>query len=483
MNHRSAIELHDAFLEGKITAVEIVEDHLKRISQSDPKLHAFLAVFGDRALERAKALDEKKNQGKPLGKLAGIPIALKDNIHVKDEFTTCGSKILKNYRAPFDSTVTKLIESEDGIIIGKTNLDEFAMGSSMENSAFGVSRNPWALDCSPGGSSGGSAVAVSAGMCPIALGSETGGSVRQPAAFCGLVGLKPSYGRVSRYGLVAFGSSLDQISAFANNVKDTALIMDVIGKHCDHDSTSVASPNFSNLEACGKPIEQSTIGVPWAFLENLDPEMEKNFKESLKVFENLGVKVVELKLPIFKYSIATYYILSTAEASTNLARFDGIRYGLRSSNARSLDDIYDLSRDEGFGPEVKNRILLGTFVLSSGHMDDFYRKAQQVRTLFIEQCREAFAKCDMIAFPTTPSAAFKFGEIKSVVDMYLQDIFTTPANLAGLPAMNVPSGITHDGKPMGLQLMGPQLQEDKVFQFAHAFETARGPFATPPEVL
>jgi aspartyl-tRNA(Asn)/glutamyl-tRNA(Gln) amidotransferase subunit A len=475
MTIQSAFDIKEQFLSGKTSAEKIVQTHLDKISQIDPKVHAFLAVFSQRALEKAKALDKKKENGSSLGKLAGIPIALKDNMHVKGEVTTCGSKILENYCATFDATITRLIEEEDGIVIGKTNLDEFAMGSSMENSAFFLSNNPWNLQCTPGGSSGGSAVAVAARLCPLSLGSDTGGSIRQPAAFCGLVGFKPTYGRISRYGLVAFGSSLDQIGPFATCVKDAALMMEVLGKHCKKDSTSLDIPQENFLGECGKSIQGKKIGVPRSFLQNLHPESAQNFEDSLKIFESLGATIVELDLPILKYSLATYYILSTAEAATNLARYDGIRYGYRSKEANNLSDIYDLSREDGFGDEVKNRILLGTYVLSSGHKGSFYNKAQKVRTLFIEAFAKAFTSCDVIAMPTTPEPAFKFGAIQSTLQMYLQDIFTTPANLAGLPAMSLPSGLTKNNMPLGLQLVGPVLQDRVVFRFASAFEKAMAP--------
>ena len=474
MNTPSAFELREAFAQGETTAKNIVENSIQRIKKRDGEIGAFLKVLNERALKRAQALDAKRQAGKPLGKLAGVPIAIKDNMHIRSEITTCGSRFLTNYLAPFDATVVRLLEEEDALIIGKTNLDEFAMGSSMENSAFHMTKNPLDLKRSPGGSSGGSAAAVTAGFCPLALGSDTGGSIRQPASFCGIVGFKPTYGRVSRYGLVAFGSSLDQIGPFSTTVKDTALIMDVIAKHCEKDSTSLETPKTSHLSHLTTSLKGKKIGVPWSYLDTLDKTVAKHFKESLKVFEDLGTQIIEVKLPILKHSIACYYILSNAEASTNLARFDGIRYGVRSEKATTLDEIYDMSREDGFGDEVKNRILLGTFVLSSGYKEAFYKKAQQVRTLFIEEFNTAFAKCALIAMPTTPKPAFEIASIHSPLEMYLQDIFTTPANLAGLPAISIPSGNSCDAMPLSLQLIGPVLHDSEVLSAAHAYETTRG---------
>jgi aspartyl-tRNA(Asn)/glutamyl-tRNA(Gln) amidotransferase subunit A len=472
MHNLSAIEIRDKFLRGELTAVAIVQTYLDRIAKLDGKVGAFLTVFNERALNKAKALDAKRAAGEKLGKLAAIPVAIKDNIHVKGEFSTCASKILKNYRAPFDSTVVKLLEAEDAIIIGKTNLDEFAMGSSTENSALQQTHNPWNLKCSPGGSSGGSAAAVAARLCPLSFGSDTGGSIRQPAALCGIAGFKPTYGRVSRFGLVAFGSSLDQIGPFATCVSDIALVMEVLGRHCERDSTSIASPPEEHLKSLSPSVIGMRIGVPWQFLEQLSPEPKKLFKESLEVLKKQGAELVDIDLDILKYSIAVYYILATAEASTNLARFDGIRYGLRSEKAKNLDEVYELSKEEGFGNEVKRRILLGTYVLSAGYQDAYYKKAQKVRTLMIRRFKEAFKLCDLVAMPVAPSATFESGSIKDPLQMYLEDIYTIPSNLAGLPAISIPNGFTHDNKPVGLQLIGPQKCEKRVFQAAYAYEQA-----------
>jgi aspartyl-tRNA(Asn)/glutamyl-tRNA(Gln) amidotransferase subunit A len=477
----SAVQLRDAFSKGEYTAEAILESTLQRVDAYDGQLGAFLHVCRERAREKAKALDKKRAEGKPIGKLAGVPIALKDNIHVQGELTTCASKFLTNYRAVFDATVTKLLEEEDAILIGKTNLDEFAMGSSTENSALLKTHNPWNLKCVPGGSSGGSAAAVAARLCPIAFGSDTGGSVRQPAALCGIFGFKPTYGRVSRFGLVAFGSSLDQISPFATTAEDIGLIMEVVGKHCSRDSTSIAQKSEDYLGQLGQGIKGMKIGVPRNFVKDVQPEAKANFDQALETLKSLGAEIIDVDLDILKNAISVYYILATAEASTNLARFDGVRYGQRSTKAQTLDDVYDLSKEEGFGAEVKRRILLGTYVLSSGYKDAYYKKAQQVRTLIIQTYQKIFEQCDLIATPVSPYPAFEIGAIQDPLQMYLADIFTIPANLAGLPAISVPSGFTQDGKPIGLQLTGPQRQDVRVCRAAHAFEKATT-FAgvTPP---
>lgn len=469
---QSALEQHLEFKAKSRSAVDIVSTYLDRIERLDPQIGAFLSVCRDRALTKAELLDKKLRDNKPIGKLAGIPVAVKDNINVANEITTCGSKILENFRSPYDATSIRLIEEEDGIIIGKTNCDEFAMGSSTEHSAYKMTKNPWALSCTPGGSSGGSGAAVAARLCPMALGSDTGGSVRQPGALCGIPAFKPTYGRVSRFGLVAYGSSLDQIGPMATSVEDIALMMEVIGQKCEKDSTSVQLGPESYLDKIKEPITGFKIGVPWQFLEGLSATSRKNFDDSLEVLKGLGATISDVDLSILKHSLATYYIIATAEASTNLARFDGIRYGHRSKSAKTLDDVYDLSREEGFGAEVKRRILLGTFVLSAGYQDAYYRKAQKVRSLIISKFAKAFSGCDLIAIPTVPNAAFELGSITDPIQMYLEDIYTIGANLAGIPAISVPSGFTQDKKPLGLQLMGPQLADVRVCHAAYAFQEA-----------
>ncbi len=470
----SAIAIKEKFLQGDLTAQAIAASFLNRIENYDGKIGAFLSVFKDRALAKAKKLDERKKNGDKFGKLAAIPIAIKDNILVKDELNTCASKFLTNYKAPYDATVTSLIESEDGIIIGKTNLDEFGFGSSTENSALKKTYNPWNLKCTPGGSSGGSAAAVAARMCPIALGSDTGGSIRLPAAFCGILGLKPTYGRVSRFGLVAFGSSLDQIGPLTTNTADAALALEVIARHCHKDSTSVCKPQENYVSALSSNIKGMRVGVPYHFLKHLTGDAKENFNLSIEHLKSLGAHIVDIDLDILKHSIPVYYILATAEASTNLARFDGIRYGVRSQQAKTLDDVYDLSREDGFGKEVKRRIALGTYVLSAGYKDAFYKKAQKVRTLIIQRYQEVFKTCDLVASPVAPSAAFEIGQIKDSLQMYLEDIYTISINLAGLPAVSVPSGFASNGMPLGLQLIGKQWDDAKVLNVAFAFETLTG---------
>lgn len=475
-------DLRDAFLKGDLSAANIAEATLKRIETLDGKTGAFLSVFSERLMKKAKALDEKRSQKKPLGKLAAIPVALKDNIHVQGEMTTCGSKFLSNYRAVFDATVTRLIEEEDALIIGKTNMDEFAMGSSTENSAYQLTKNPWNLACTPGGSSGGSAAAVAARFCPLAFGSDTGGSIRQPAAFSGIVGFKPTYGRVSRFGLVAFGSSLDQIGPFSTNVADTAVVMEVIGRHCQYDATSLNIPQDNIVQKLSSPIKGSKIGIPWSFLHQLNSEAKENFNQSVEILKSLGCTFIDVDLKVLEHAIAVYYVLATAEASTNLARFDGIRYGNRSKRATNLEEVYDFSRQEGFGSEVKRRIMLGTYVLSAGYQDAYYKKAQKVRTLIIQKFKKAFEQCQIILTPTAPFSAFELGALQDPLQMYLQDIYTVPANMAGLPAVSVLSGFCHAGKPFGLHFTGPQMHDADVLRFAHQFEQAAGlSKKTPPQ--
>ncbi len=476
--HLSAIELRNAFVQGEVSAEAIATHFLARIQKFDPKLRSFLSVLEERALIKAKSLDHKRSKNQPLGKLAGIPIAIKDNMHIAGENTTCASKFLEHYKAPFDASAVRFLEEEDALLLGKTNLDEFAMGSSTEHSAYFSTNNPWNLRCVPGGSSGGSAAAVSARLALLGTGSDTGGSIRQPASFCGIVGFKPTYGRVSRYGLVAFGSSLDQIGPLANTVSDCALAMEVMGKPCLHDATCSSLPQepFSPQ----KNLKGAVIGIPESLLEDLAPDIQKNFREAIDVMRSLGARTMTVDLDLLKTSIAVYYILATAEASTNLARFDGIRYGKRSAAAKTLEEIYEYSRKEGFGREVKRRIMLGTFVLSAGYQDAYYRKAQKVRAKILSAFQNAYALCDAIAMPVTTSGAFETGAIQDPVQMYLQDIFTVPANLGGLPAISVPSGYDKNHLPLGLQLIGAQMSDARVMQYAYAYEQATHWVTTPP---
>ena len=472
MHTLSALELHRHFVQGDLSAQSIAEHFLSRIQRYDANTDAFLEVFHEEILQQAKELDQKKKEGKPLGALAGVPIAVKDNIHMQGKITTCGSLSCANYRAVFEATAIQSLRRQDALFIGKTNMDEFAMGSSTESSAFKKTKNPWNLSCTPGGSSGGSSAAVAARYCPLSLGSDTGGSIRQPASFCNIVGFKPTYGRVSRYGLVAFASSLDQIGPFATTVEDIAYIMETLGCHCPKDATSLKVPQEPYLSRLQKPVQGLKVGVPYRFLQHLSAQAKQNFDAALITLQDLGACLVDVSLDTLQHSVAIYYILATAEASTNLARFDGIRYGLRSCKATTLEEVYELSKQEGFGAEVKNRILLGTYVLSSGYKDAYYKKAQKVRALMIQQLNEAFTSCDLIAMPSTPVTPFQIGSIQDPLQMYLQDIYTIPANMAGLPAISVPSGKDQEGKPFGLQLMGPIKQDGLVLQMAHHFEMA-----------
>lgn len=470
MYRKSATQLRSAFVSGELSASEIVHYFIRRIISFDKKIQAFLSIFSDQALLRATYLDKKRASGATLGKLAGIPIVVKDNIHISGEKTTCASKILQNYYAPFDSTVVQLLLEEDAIILGKTNLDEFAMGSSTENSHFFPTKNPWNLNCVPGGSSGGSAAALAARVCAMALGSDTGGSVRQPASFNGIVGFKPTYGRISRHGLVAFASSLDHVGLFTSNVEDTVLFMDILASPCQYDATSIQSPAPSYRKEVEESITNKKIGVPWEFLSHLPSETKDNFTQSLAIFQDLGVEIVDISLDSWKHSIAIYCVIAMAEASTNLSRFDGIRYGYRTSNATNLEELYKLTRAEGFGKEVKKRILLGTYVLSEEYQNAYYKKAQKIRTLIVQEFNKAFQISDVIALPTTPSAAFELSSIRDPLEMYLQDIHTAAANLAGVPAISIPSGFNKEGKPLGFQLIGPQCMDGKVLCFAHKFQ-------------
>lgn len=482
MHHLSAIELNQKFVNGELKAEAIVSHFLERIHRLDPQVKAFLAVLDARALKKAKELDQKRARGEKLGRLAGVPIGIKDNIHIAGEITTCASKFLTHYKAPFDATVVRLLEEEDACLIGKTNLDEFAMGSSCENSALQKTHNPWNLKTSPGGSSGGSGAAVAARMVPIALGSDTGGSVRLPASFCGIIGFKPTYGRVSRYGLVAYGSSLDQIGTLTTNSQDAALVQEILGRHCEKDSTSLPMKPDVIQSHFNKRLEGLKVGVAWEFVKDLAEEPKKTFMGALETLKSLGATLVDINLSTLKYSLAVYYIVACAEASTNLARFDGIRYGLRSEKAKTLEEVYDLSKEEGYGAEVKRRIMLGTYVLSKGYQDAYYKKAQKVRRLMLDQYKAAFQSCDLIASPVSPFAAFEIGSIKDPLQMYLEDIYTISINLAGLPAVSVPAGFTKNGLPMGLQLIGPQTHDAKVLQASYAFEQTSGHYQKMPEL-
>jgi aspartyl/glutamyl-tRNA(Asn/Gln) amidotransferase, A subunit len=446
-----------------------IEQTLTNAERLNESLNSFLSIERDHATARA---DELENGTEPTA-LFGTPIAIKDNICTKGMRTSCGSQILNNYKAQYDATAIKRLNDAGAIVVGKTNMDEFAMGSSNENSAFGTVKNPWDLERVPGGSSGGSAVAVASGVVPVSLGSETGGSVRQPASLCGIIGLKPTYGRISRYGLVAFASSLDNIGIFGANSRYTAQVLNVIAGRDELDSTSadVAVPDYTaTLE---NDLSGKTIGVPRdLFGEGLDDEVRDAVERSIDNFRSLGVKVVDVELPYAKFGIAVYYIIATAEASSNLARYDGVRYGFRAENASALHEMYFRTREEGFGPEVKRRIMLGTYVLSSGYYDAYYSKAQRVRALVKRDYEAAFAKCDAILTPTSPSTAFKIGERSDdPLAMYLSDIYTVSANLAGVPAISVPSGLSSEGLPIGTQLIGNFWAEGTILNMANVYET------------
>jgi aspartyl-tRNA(Asn)/glutamyl-tRNA(Gln) amidotransferase subunit A len=469
----SAAATAAAVKKGETTAEAVASAHLARIER-ETGLGAFLQVTGNLALESARATDAARKAGKTLGPLAGVTVALKDNLELKGFETTCASKILKGHTAAYDATAVARLRAAGATIVGKTNLDEFAMGSSTENSAFQKTLNPWDRARVPGGSSGGSAAAAAARLCQIALGSDTGGSIRQPAAFCGVVGLKPTYGLVSRYGLVAFASSLDQIGPFTRTVEDAALALSVIGGHDPLDSTS--SPHEPPaVPAVPKDLKGLRVGLPKEyFIPGLDPEVEKSVRAAVATLEGLGATIKEVSLPHTKYAIAVYYIIAPSEASSNLARFDGIRYGLSDRGATSLEEVYEATRGAGFGPEVKRRIMLGTYALSSGYYDAYYSKAQRVRTLMARDFKDAFREVDLIAAPTTPTAPFKFGEKTSdPVSMYLSDIFTIPSNMAGNASVSVPCGLTASGLPVGVQLIADQFDDARLLSVARALEAAR----------
>jgi aspartyl-tRNA(Asn)/glutamyl-tRNA(Gln) amidotransferase subunit A len=465
-------ELYKLYASGEAVPSEVCREALDRIERDSDRLNAYITINRESAVKRAAAMDADIQEAIRRKPLAGVPVAVKDNMLITGVRTTCGSRILGDYVPPYTATAVRKLEDAGAIIIGKTNMDEFAMGSSTENSAFGPARNPADEETVAGGSSGGSAVAVAAGHTPIALGSDTGGSIRLPASFCGVVGLKPTYGRVSRYGLVAFASSLDQIGPFANNVSDAARALQVISGHdrCDSTSANVAVPDY--LSALNGDVKGLRLGVPpECFGAGLDPEVKEKVEAGIRKLAGRGAEIVEVSLPHTKYVIAVYYIVATAEASSNLARFDGVRYGFRAEEARALSEMYRRTRDEGFGAEVKRRIMLGTFVLSSGYYDAYYEKAQRVRSMLVSDFAEAFKKCDVIATPTAPTPAFRIGEKSDdPLAMYLTDIYTVTVNLAGVPAISVPCGQSSAGLPIGLQLIGNHFDESRLLNAAYAHE-------------
>ncbi len=473
MIEKTATELLALQAAGKATAAEIADAFLAACRAREPKLKAFVSLDEEAVRRQAVAIDAKRKAGQPLGKLAGVPVAIKDVLCTKGVTTTCSSKILSNFVPPYDAHAVERLKAEDAVLFGKTNMDEFAMGSSTENSAFQTTRNPWDTNTIPGGSSGGSAAAVAGCEAPLSLGTDTGGSIRQPAALCGIVGMKPTYGRVSRYGLIAFASSLDQIGPFAHDVTDCALLLEAIAGPDRRDSTCVNQPVPPYRQTLGNPVPGLKIGVPREFFDKgLDAEVEAAVKAALKEYEKQGATLVDVSLPHSKYALAAYYIVAPAEASSNLARFDGMHYGHRTEQKGDLIATYAKSRGEAFGKEVQRRIMIGTYVLSSGYKDAYYVKALKVRRLVKKDYDDALEKCDVVMGPTTPTAAFKAGEKSDdPLAMYLSDVYTVSCNLAGIPGMSLPCGFTKAGLPIGLQLLGKPFDEEKLFRIARMYES------------
>ena len=465
-------ELADMLEKGETTSEQIVKSYFDRIKEKDGEVKAYVYLMEEEALAQAKNIDERRKAGEKLGRFAGIPIGIKDNMNIKGTKTTCSSKMLENYESPYDATVIENLKKEEMIFLGKLNMDEFAMGSSTENSAFFTTHNPWDLERVPGGSSGGSAAAVAADMAPATLGSDTGGSIRQPASLCGVIGLKPTYGLVSRYGLVAFASSLDQIGPFSKDVEDSAILLNILAGHDEKDSTSSRREKVDYTKSLVNDVKGMKIGLPKEFLaEGVSEEVKSAVLEVAEKYRELGAEVEECSLDVGKYSLATYYIIACAEASSNLGRFDGIRYGYRTEKFENLKDIYKNSRSEGFGPEVKRRIILGTYVLSSGYYDAYYKKAQKVRTIIKNEYDKLFEKYDLILTPTSPTTAFKLGEkSNNPLEMYMADICTVSVNIAGLPGMNVPAKLDSNGLPIGFLLVGNSFEEEKIFRAAYTYE-------------
>jgi aspartyl-tRNA(Asn)/glutamyl-tRNA(Gln) amidotransferase subunit A len=467
-----AVELAAAVRSGARSARAVTEEALAAVAARDDELHCFLRVLGDEALEQADAVDAAVARGQDPGPLAGVPVGLKDNLCTRGIPTTCASRILDGWRPPYDATVVRMLRQAGAIAVGKTNMDEFAMGSSTENSAFGPTRNPHGRDRVPGGSSGGSAAAVAAGFTPIGLGSDTGGSIRQPAALCGVVGMKPTYGRVSRYGLVAFASSLDQIGPFATTVEDAALLFDVIAGHDPLDSTSLPYPSPPTFESTGAGSEGVRVGVCTDLIDGCAPDVVARVREAADALSAAGAKVEEIRIPELAYGLSAYYLIAPAEASSNLARYDGVRYGLRV-DAEDAAAMNTATRTAGFGAEVKRRIMLGTYALSAGYYDAYYAQAQRVRTLVLEAFARAYASCDVLLGATAPTTAFALGEkVDDPMAMYMNDVCTIPSNLAGHPALSVPFGTGGDGLPIGVQVLAPALAEGLLFQVARVVEAA-----------
>jgi aspartyl-tRNA(Asn)/glutamyl-tRNA(Gln) amidotransferase subunit A len=468
-------ELHQMLSTREITSLEATESVINRIQSVDDKVNAYISITADLAREQAKEADKLIGTG-ACRPLTGIPLAVKDVLCIRGVKTTCGSKILENFIAPYDATVIDRLRKQGAVFVGRTNMDEFAMGSSTETSFFGPTRNPWNTERIPGGSSGGSAAAVAADECIGALGTDTGGSIRQPAACCGGVGLKPTYGRVSRYGLIAFASSLDQVGPMTKDVQDAAILMNDICGYDPLDSTSIDVPVPDYTTVLGKEVSGMSVGIPKEYFgEGLDKEVERAIKEAIKILTGLKMEVKEVSLPHTDYAVAVYYLIAPAEASSNLARYDGVKYGYRTGEEEGLLEMYKRTRSEGFGTEVKRRIMLGTYALSAGYYDAYYKKASQVRTLIRSDFEKAFKLCDVIVTPTYPTSAFKIGEkVNDPLTMYLSDIFTIPANLAGIPGISLPCGFTSEGLPIGLQILSDSFQEEKLLQVAAAYEQETG---------
>ncbi len=473
----SVAEIAENLRAKEFSAEELARAYLERIDETEARVHAYLSVLEDEAIVAARAADQKIGAGDDDSPLLGVPVAVKDLLCMKGTKTTCASRFLENFEAPYDATAVARLKDAGAVILGKLNMDEFAMGSSCEQSAFGPTHNPWNLKTTPGGSSGGSAAAVAARSCVVSLGSDTGGSIRQPASCCGVVGMKPTYGRISRYGLIAFASSLDQIGPFAKNVRDAAILLGAVSGHDSRDSTSADEPVPDYTENIEAGVQGLKIGIPEEyFIEGMDPEVEAAVQDAIAVFEEQGAEILEISLPHTQYALPVYYILAPAEASSNLARYDGVRYGVRKegdSAFGSLFGMYAASRKTGFGDEVKRRIMLGTYALSSGYYDAFYTKAQKVRTLISRDFKTAFDNVDVVLSATAPTPAFEIGErLDDPISMYLSDILTIPCNLAGLPGISQPCGFTSEGLPIGLQLVGKPFAEQTILQAAAAFESA-----------
>ena len=480
---KTASDLAGLLRSGKVSSVEITESVLSRIESLEPAVHSYVNVYPDLAVSMAKKADEDIRRGTAKA-LTGIPVAIKDNMCLEGRKTTCGSRILANFRPPFDASVVRLIKDERMVILGSANMDEFAMGSSTETSCWGPTHNPWDIERTPGGSSGGSAAAVACGQAIVSLGSDTGGSIRLPASFCGVTGMKPTYGAVSRFGLVAYASSLDQIGPFARDIRDMSLLLNLIYRHDSLDSTSVEIGHSDFTSLLDNSVSGMTLGLPIEFFCKLTNEdVQKNLLEARRIFEKQGVKFVDLSLPSLDYGIAAYYIIAPCEASSNLARYDGVKYGHRAEKFDNMIDMYCRTRAEGFGQEAKRRIMLGTYALSSGYYDAYYLKAAKIRTLITQDFKKAFESCDAILSPVAPAPAFKIGEkIDDPIEMYLTDVFTIPVNMAGLPGISCPAGFSRDGLPIGMQLISSHFQESKLVQLVSAFQRETDHHLTRPAI-